>query len=434
MIARITIFAVAVATWGLLNHTAPAQTAPRFSAIPADYSNSEAAAACCEGPVASQCDAGCDGSCDGSWLSTRRLGLRHHPNCGCPLCRPRHSWASFEALMWWGKGRSVPALVTTNPNGGVLPEAAILFGDGSVGTNMAAGARADFGFWFDECETLGMGAKVWGIDGDQTNYYVESPAGTPLLARPFYNILLDGEDSLLVAAPGVLAANMNVSTSSSILGVEAYLRTNVLAGRGYNIDLMGGYSFIRLDDDLSVHSLSNSLDAASGVPVGTTIDVIDMFDAHNEFHGGEFGLVSEVRRGRWTLTSLAKLSVGNMRETIRIAGSQTTTTPNNASTVHNGGLLALPTNIGTYSRDVTAWIPEIGVSAAWEVRDWLRLSVGYNAIWISDVAFSGDQIDTTINPSQLSGGILIGPAQPAFAFHDTEYWLHGLTLGATLTF
>ncbi len=94
---------------------------------------------------------------------------------------------------------------------------------------------------------------------------------------------------------------MNVSTSSSILGVEAYLRTNVLAGRGYNIDLIGGYSFIRLDDDLSVHSLSNSLDAASGVPVGTTIDVIDMFDAHNEFHGGEFGLVSEVRRGRWTL-------------------------------------------------------------------------------------------------------------------------------------
>ncbi len=59
----------------------------------------------------------------------------------------------------------------------------------------------------------------------------------------------------------------------------------------------------------------------------------------------------------------------------------------------------------------------------------MRLSVGYNAIWISDVAFSGDQIDTTINPSQLSGGILIGPAQPAFAFHDTEYWLHGLTLG-----
>ncbi len=53
-----------------------------------------------------------------------------------------------------------------------------------------------------------------------------------------------------------------------------------------------------------------------------------------------------------------------MRETIRIAGSQTTTTPNNASTVDNGGMLALPTNIGTYSRDVTAWIPEIGVSAA----------------------------------------------------------------------
>ena len=97
-------------------------------------------------------------------------------------------------------------------------------------------------------------------------------------------------------------------------------------------------------------------------------------------------------------------------------------------------MLALPTNIGTYTRDETAWIPEIGITAAYEVRSWMRLTVGYNAIWISDVAFSGDQIDTTLNPSQFSGGILIGPASPSFAFRDTEYWLHGMTLGCTLTF
>ena len=336
MIARMTIVAVAVATWGLLSNAAQAQNGAPYPAIPTGFSTGDSG--CAEAGCAESADAGCcDTDCVDGWLSSRRLGLQHHPNCSCPRCRPRHTWASFDALMWWGKGRSVPALVTTNPNSGVLPGASVLFGDGNVGNQMAGGARTDFGFWFDECESLGMGAKFWGLDGDRSTFYAESPAGNPFLARPFYNILLDAEDALIVASPGVLAANMNVSTSSSILGAEAYLRTSVLSGRGYNVDLLGGYHFVRLDDDLSIHSLGLSLDPSSGVAVGTTIDVLDMFDAHNEFHGGEFGLVSEVRRGCWTLTSLAKLSVGNMRETVRIDGSQTITTPGNPPTVNTRG-------------------------------------------------------------------------------------------------
>ena len=78
---------------------------------------------------------------------------------------------------------------------------------------------------------------------------------------------------------------------------------------------------------------------------------------------------------------------------------------------------------------------KMGFSAAYEARSWLRLSIGYSALWLSDVVFSGDQIDRGVNPSQFSGGLLIGPARPEFtSFNSTEYWLHGLSLGATITF
>jgi hypothetical protein len=43
------------------------------------------------------------------------------------------------------------------------------------------------------------------------------------------------------------------------------------------------------------------------------------------------------------------------------------------------------------------------------------------------VAFAGDQIDTTVDPSMF-------PTRPVFTFRETEYWLQGLNLGVTLTF
>ncbi len=279
---------------------------------------------------------------------------------------------------------------------------------------MAAGARADFGFWFDDCETLGMGAKVWGLQGDSDGFYAASPDGNPVLARPFYNVVLDQEDALLAASPGLIVGSINADTTSSVVAAEAYLRSGMLAGRGYNLDLVGGYHFLRFDNDLSVFSNSMSIDPGGGTPVGTIIDVLDEFGAENEFHGGTIGVVGETRHGCWTLSGLAKFSVGNMRQTVDINGYQSITAPGDTPSVTPGGLLAQPTNMGEYARDVTAWIPEFGVTAGYDVRNWLRLTIGYNILWISNVAFAGDQIDRGVNPTQFGGNPLIGPARPAF--------------------
>ncbi len=443
MIARITIVAVTVTTWGLLAGASQAQTGPQRPVIQTGRTNcdtqcADAAATCSDpGGIGASCDGGCD-SCGDSgdswrqWISVKHLGLKHHPRCSCLYCKPRHTWASFDALMWWGKGRAVPALATGGPDG-VLPGAGTLFGDGNVGTHMAAGARTDFGLWLDQYETIGVGAKFWGLHGDRTSFSADTST-VGVIGRPFNNVLLPGEDAVLVSSPGLLSGSLNIATSSSIMGAEAYLRSSLMAGHGYNIDLLGGYQFLRLDDDIAIRSTSVVENISVGAPVGTVINVLDSFDAKNEFHGGEFGVVGEFRHGRMTVTALGKTAVGNMRQSVRIDGRQTNTTPSGTPSTTPGGLLALPTNMGAYSRNETVWIPEIGLNASYEVRSWLRLSIGYSAIWISDVAFSGDQIDTNVNPSQLSGGLLIGPPQPAFSFQSTDYWLHGMNLGATITF
>ena len=461
MSARITISAVVVSICGLLFNTAAAQSEPTYPVVPAGFTScdsqcADATLVGCTEPASCNsagCDGiGCDGGCDsygraagwldgcqdllsgcGDWLSVKRFARQHGPRCRCMRCRLRPMWASFDALLWWGKSRTIPALATGGPTG-VLPDSSILFGNDSVGNGLAPGARVDFGMWFDQCESLGAGAKFWGLYGDRADYSADS-ATEAVLGRPFYNVLSDAPDAVLVSSPGLLSGQLDITTYTNVLAGEAYLRSSLLAGCGYDIDFMGGYHFARLDDEISIESNSVVENIAVGAPVGTQINVLDSFDARNEFHGGEIGLISEIRHGKWAMTSLAKVSVGNMRQSITIDGQQTNTIPAGTPSVTQGGVLALPTNIGTYERDVTAWIPEFGFTAAYQVRPWMRMTMGYSAIWFSDVAFAGQAIDPMVNPSQFTGGVLIGPPQPQFTgFQSTEYWLHGMNLGLTVTF
>jgi hypothetical protein len=117
---------------------------------------------------------------------------------------------------------------------------------------------------------------------------------------------------------------------------------------------------------------------------------------------------------------------------VRISGTTVITEPGLAPNVQ-GGLLALPTNIGTYSRDRFSVVPEIGVNVGCQVTNRLRVFAGYTFLYWSNVVRPGDQIDTTINPTQLPSaagpGTLVGPARPAFAFHETGFWAQGINVG-----
>jgi hypothetical protein len=55
-------------------------------------------------------------------------------------------------------------------------------------------------------------------------------------------------------------------------------------------------------------------------------------------------------------------------------------------------------------------------------------------MWISNIALSGDQVDTFVNSTQFFGGNLAGPARPRFQFNDRDYWLQGINYGMNWDF
>lgn len=127
------------------------------------------------------------------------------------------------------------------------------------------------------------------------------------------------------------------------------------------------------------------------------------------------------------------MALGDAHQEVRIAGSTVFTDPVGNSVRQPGGLLALPTNMGSYSRDKFAVVPELGINVGRQLTDHLRVYVGYNLLYWSSVVRPGDQIDFVVNPTQLptpaGPGVLVGPARPAFSFRDTDFWAQGVNLG-----
>jgi len=144
---------------------------------------------------------------------------------------------------------------------------------------------------------------------------------------------------------------------------------------------------------------------------GATIDVNDRFSTRNQFHGGQIGLRGRMARGQWSLNLLGTAGIGNMNEQVTISGN-TTVTNGGVGNTTPGGILAQPTNIGTYNRNVFAFIPQATTNLTYHVTPTLSFHIGYNIIWISNVATSADQIDRQVNPSQFLGATWWDRARP----------------------
>ncbi len=375
-----------------------------------------------EAPPAAVC-ASCDAAC-GDWCSPRWYG-------------------QVDMLFWWAKGNNVPALVSTSPDGTARPDAGVLgrpgtevlHGGGSIDGNYRPGLRFVLGYWLDDCQTLGVDATWFSLgDGANSgNYYAQS-VGTPLspiLARPFFNVLSGQQDSQLVAFPNVVEGDIQVATSSEMHSLSVLLRRNVWQECRNRIDLVGGYRYFRYREGLSIHEHLNVTEPGGGVAVGTTFDILDVFSTENDFHGGELGLSTVFDRGNWSLDVLTKVALGNMHQNVNIDGVNVVAPPNQAPLPGHGGFLALSTNMGGYNRNEFAVLPELDMNLRYCVSERLSLALGYSLLWITNVQRSGDQIDVGVNVSQLpaNGNTLIGDPRPAPQLADTTMWVQGINLG-----
>lgn len=360
--------------------------------------------------------------------------------CGADCCgwgRAPGLWGRAEYLYWWVRGGATPPLVTTSPDNtpradaGVLPDAAILFGDERLNKSGRSGGRFTLGYWFNCCDYTGIDTTFLFL-GNVNQQYYNSSGGSPILARPFFNVNTELQDAQLLAFPGVVVGSISASSSSRVYGGDVNIRRALFVDCWTRFDVLAGYRYFRLAEDLGIDTRTTSIDPNSPVAVGTRFAIFDSFQTRNNFNGGQLGVNAQLINGCWTLDLLAKLAIGSTSQTVTINGGTTTTTPNGQTSSATGGVLALDSNIGTYNRNQFAVLPEFGVDLRYQLTPLWRLNLGYTLMVATNVVRPGDQIDLNIDPDQFPPNV--GGTQPKFVFHDSDVWLQGINFGIECNF
>ena len=371
--------------------------------------------------------------------------------CDC-LCGPAgRFWIGAEYLYWTTKGNNYPVLATGalpgTPRGvaGTLGNAGTsnLIDGRNVNSDWRSGFRLYGGMWLDECQRFGIEGNFFFL-GNSNQHDAAGSDGTNIVTRPFTNNVrrnADGsfsqvapyQDTQLVSFPNILRGTITADSKSELIGGGANFVRNLACSPCGRLDALLGYRYIGLNDTLTIREDLTGL-PGSQFP-GYRFQVEDRFRTENHFHGGVVGLAYERRFSHFFFGLRSTVALGVNHSVVDISGSTTVTDPAGNSTKYAGGLLAQPSNIGRYTRDSFAVVPEIGGKLGLQVTDYLRIFAGYNFLYMSNVTRPGDIIDTRVNSSQIPPRAnQTGELFPRYTHGSSDFWSHGVMFGLELRY
>ncbi len=370
-------------------------------------------------------------------------------------------WFDAGYRLWWIKDARITApLVTTGPV--TAPQTTTLFGASEVNYGSFNGLNLDGGLWLDCRHTIGveMGGFYFGRQ-DVTQTFASDAGGNPVIARPFTSGLTLTSATDFVSIPGVLSGSVTAQTTSRLAGANLNFVKNLSQCDNYTVDTLFGFRYIDLEERLDVTQNSTPLNGGAltfnggTLPPGVGLSLADSFTTRNQFYGGLMGTRGELRFGPAFIDLTSTIALGPNHEILQVYGRTTALTPGGATVP--GGLLAVgggnetilaangqPTafvhdgNIGRYTTNRFVAAPEVGLQAGAYVTSHIRLSVGYNFLYMTDVVRPGTQINQQINtrfvPSSPAFGSTSGPPLPTVNDAREDFHAQGVTFSAEIKY
>ena len=238
-----------------------------------------------------------------------------------------------------------------------------------------------------------------------------------------------------MAYPGQLAGSIDIRATSSLIGTNlGVAKTLYCAERCRNdvqkLNVLCGFRFMRMTEVLDLQDELTVIEPDGVIEQGTKFATFDQFKTVNNFYGLSLGLSGERQLNRWAVSGAGRVGLGVTNERVTIFGASSTSDPQGVTQDFVGGLLALPTNMGSFTRNQLAFVPSLELKGAYLVTQHFRLTAGYDILYWSSVARPGQQIDTLLNTTQASGEPLVGEPAPIPQSRQTDMWIQGISFGA----
>jgi hypothetical protein len=393
--------------------------------------------------------------------------------CECPW------YGRAEYLLWWTKDmpNSTPLVTSVAPGtatgGTPIPGAVggagttVIMGGNDVDLGVRQGGRFTIGRWFDPQQTVAIEGNYFFLGSASDSQSAISLGGpaAPTLMLPIFDVTgtltggTPGQSALLPAlahifnVPGGLTGPFithdNLYEQSELQGASGYGVFNVTKSGRFRFDTLFGFRWLNLDEKEEFTTTNETVNSA---PEHVVFNAGDSFVTTNNFYGALLGLRAEYApddgsggwRGGFCYRGAFLLGLGDTAERININGASQTNIGTNTTTVnYAGGVFAQPSNMGSYDANHFAVVPEGDFSVGYAFCSWARVMIGYDVLYISDVARPGSQIDSGINPYRT--GVVqaaqppiappaTDPSRPSYSAAQSSFWAQGLTLGVELHF
>jgi hypothetical protein len=363
-----------------------------------------------------------------------------HGGCACGSdCGPTYQvYGGLEYVLWWLRGTNLPPLVGAIPaslNGSMagLPSGAIdpLVGGQSTATGAHSGVRLTLGWWLDGGQLIGVEGSGFDLQRGSSGTFVGGSATSVI--GPLFQGANDGKETIITAlVPGQRIGAVDVGLNDHLWGAEANVRFKTVTVFSDANSVLVGARTLQFDNGLAIATSSTGLG-----PEHFDFTSFDSFGTHNQFYGAQVGMSSDFHWGSWFLNATEKLALGDVHEVVNIQGSSEQSFAGQPATTNKGGLLAQPTNIGHYSRDRFAALPEVTLNFGYQFGEHLRAFVGYDFFYLSNVVRPGDQIDAVDGrqiPFLASFDPTVKSTRPAFNYSETGLWVQGVNFGVEVRY
>ena len=297
------------------------------------------------------------------------------------------------------------------------PNTSVAFGANSLGTGLSSGFEAEAGLYLDSERMFSVDLGGFLLFPEQIHsVFASSPSGFPVIARPYISAVGGQLRAEQTSLPPIFSGSTTVDSTTRLYGFEANARCNGHLASHWDADLLGGFRFLRLEDRLTIGDRITPIPPNNPlIFLGQAVDPLstlsdqDSFSTSNNFYGLNLGGRLRYQYDWLSITAFGKVALGATEERVRIAGSTTLVSPTGTQTAV-GGILALPSNIGSFNRTVFGVVPEAGITLGVQPVNHVRLSVGYSLLYWNAVARPGDQIDPRLNRTQIPGDSTFGQA------------------------